>query len=165
MTEGTELLFGKIAVKLGFLTAEALEAVVDLQIRSQPQVSLGLMLVQQGLLTEAQIDEILGLQASGGITSLFGKLLVEHGIVEQRQVNECLRDQELFRRKGYDFKVGELLVKKGHMSAGDLDRILALQGKCQMICPATLTVYNVETDQQPALCPDCMSPLLAKAPA
>lgn len=167
-TEGTELLFGKIAVKLGYLSVEQLEAVVERQARSDPPVSLGYMLVQQGLLTEAQIDEILGVQKSNqAIHSLMGKLLVESERVTQRQVNECLRDQDLFRRKGYSFKLGELLVNKGFLSPGGLDEVLAQQGKKQMICPASLDVFNIELDegQTVAICPDCSTMLIAKAPA
>lgn len=164
MSDGAELLFGKIAVKLGYITGEQLEHVIEQQVRSDPPVSLGFLLVKQQLLTQDQIDEILGIQKrSSRTSSLFGKLVVDHDMVSQRQVNECLRDQELLKRKGYDFRLGELLTKKGYLTLDHLDQILTMQNKQRMICPTTLEVHNVDRNVDVEhLCPDCMTPLIAR---
>lgn len=164
MSDGTELLFGKIAVKLGYITADQLERVVEQQLRSNPPVSLGYMLVKQQLLTQAQIDEILGIQQSSPRqASLLGKLVVSHDMVSQRQVNECLRDQELFKRKGYDFRLGELLQKKGYVSLEQLDHVLEMQGKQRMVCPRTFEVHNVDIGVDAAFCPTCQGQLQPKS--
>lgn len=179
MQAGGEILFGRIAIELGYLKSLQLEEAIREQERAGDgsQTSLGYLLLKKKLLTPEQIDQILGIQrenianreSSGRSTtaSLFGRIVVSQGHASQRQVNECLRDQELFARKGYDFMLGELLVKKGFLSAEDVHGILSLQNKSIRICPQCFLTYNVagEDAGREFRCAKCQALLQAKPAA
>lgn len=154
---GGEILFGQIALQLGYLKPEDLEEAIRVQEKSDRPVSLGYLLLELKLLSPEQIDRVLGIQreniqsleqgAGAKFTaSLFGRIVVSHGFATQGQVNEVLRDQELFHRKGYPFKLGELLVRKGYLQDHQVDDILALQHKSILVCPRCYLTYNVPTD-------------------
>lgn len=142
-----EVLFGQIAVDLGLLERPEVETFLERQRSAPTWRSLGLHLIEAGRLDDAQVHRILEEQSrrvggpkSGG--DMFGRLLVRMGLVGEAELRQVVADQELFRTRGYDFRLGQLLQNKGLLSAADLERVLNMQQKRILVCPRCLIAYN-----------------------
>ena len=153
MKRGTGL-FGQIAIKKGFITQEQLDDSVHLQEEKFPGVPIGLLMVKQGYLTlsEAQAisgfqDHLLNERSHNALLKRreyrFGSVLVEYGLATKEQVNECARIQGQEATRGVQLRLGEVMVKRGYVTADDVRTILTLQDKKILACRACKTQTNV----------------------
>jgi two-component system cell cycle response regulator len=109
----------------------------------QYRPKLGKLLVAEGRITEANLDEALSQQRLR-----IGEVLIQAGHLTDRQLNRalayqassCRRLGEILKTLGYasadeidwaldrkNMKLGEVLMEKGLLTDGELDRALALQ--------------------------------------
>ena len=61
----------------------------------------------------------------------FGRLLVTHGLVKQDQIEECLGIRDELATKGVQPLpgLGEILVTKGYLTPGQLERTIRIEGQ------------------------------------
>jgi serine/threonine-protein kinase len=104
---------------------------------------LGVLLVARGHLTQDDLDGILAsrVTAAGAQTSLseaeVGRLLVAAGLISRENVEECVRLQEDLRQAGKMAPpLGELVVHRGYVTEGQVNRVLAYQRKVSFACVA-----------------------------
>ena len=134
-----EILLGKLAVKMGYVSAEQLRSVLELQHdRGGHHVKLGTLLLEQKLLSKMKLEHILGWQdvllsrphpsrpAAVG-DSLLGRLAVDHGHLDKDQLNRCLWIQELRKADGGEALLGQVMVEQGHVVEEDIVRLLGVQ--------------------------------------
>lgn len=164
-----QVLFGKIALELGYATPDKIESCARLQEREGSFVPLGRLLVRENILTTEQRDEILRIQDARlqqidprfrqkRADSLFGRLCVERGFLSVEELNECLRKQATLEREGHGRKLGELLLESGKMTSTQIQTVLELQARTCVRCSGCGAVYNVSalaprTRFQCASCP------------
>jgi len=154
MSTGNVHLLGQIAVKEGFVTPSQLDECVKLQ-SSGPSKSLGALLVEKGYLSPSKLSEIARLQqvrfeslaADPQKGGLFGQLALRHGYLTAPRLAEGLRDQEAQTQGGSSLQLGQILLKKGHLSVEHFLEILRLQKKEVAKCPACDTFYDVRDAQ------------------
>lgn len=170
MPSDGDLLFGKLAVGMGFCTQEAVEGCLLVQSGSPDRIPLGRVLVDEGYLTEAQHSEILAAQRRNmnaidpllkkqRESVLFGKLAVREGLLSAVQANECLAAQA----KASDGRsLGEIMVQKGYLTSAQVRELLAKQQKRIMHCEAcqlSFTVLSISQGKKIVACPRCKGPL------
>ena len=102
---------------------------------------LGVLLVARGHLTQDDLDGILAsrVTAAGANSSLseaeVGRLLVAAGLISRENVEECVRLQEDLRGAGKIAPpLGELVVHRGYVTEGQVNRVLAYQRKVLFAC-------------------------------
>jgi hypothetical protein len=170
MPADQDLLFGRIAVDLGFCTAAQVDACLAIQATSGRPMSLGHHLVQEGHLTEDQHSQVLERQrrnlgrpdpASRAPKEdvLFGRLVVREGLASQEQVNAALREQG---RPGDRRTLGEVLLARGVLTREQVKQVLGMQSKWVMRCrrcSITLTVHSTSRNPSKVVCPRCKGPL------
>ena len=170
MPADQDLLFGKIAVELGFCTEQQVESCLAIQEKASDRMSLGRHMVREGCLTEDQHSKVLERQRrnlsrvdpaarapKGDV--LFGRLAVREGLATEEQVNDALREQG---RNGDRRSLGEVFIAKGILNAEEVRWILGLQSKWIMRCPRCAVAYTVHSSSRTptkAVCPRCRSPL------
>lgn len=170
MPAAQDLLYGKIAVQLGFCSEKAVEACLALQAKSDRPMSLGHHLVHEGHLTETQHSKILEhqrrnlarrnpdtRQSKGDV--LFGRLVVREGFATEEQVNAALREQG---QNGDRRTLGEVLMARSVLNAQEVEWILKQQSKWIMWCARcvmSFTVHSSSKNPQKAACPRCKAPL------
>lgn len=170
-----DLLFGRIAIELGYCVAAQVEACLALQAREADGMSLGRHLVREGHLTEDQHSRVLERQRivlhrksrPPGLTKddlLFGRMAVREGLATVAQVKAALKEQAR-RRDGKG--IGNLLRDQGVLSAAEVEWLLGRQLKWVMHCPACFASFTVRsTSRTPskAQCPRCHVPLRPRDP-
>ena len=153
MSSDKEILFGKIAVLLGYVTDEQIDWAVQIQEEEHGR-PLGAILLSESVISDEQLAHILQVQTKNmqkppsyssqkKVDILFGKLAVKHKYTSQGVVNWALRQQALFEKSGIFLKLGELLIHKGYLTPAQVQEILSLQGKKILVCTNCLTQYNV----------------------
>ncbi|HLY07934.1 MAG TPA: protein kinase [Planctomycetota bacterium] len=102
---------------------------------------LGVLLVARGHLTQEDLDGILAsrVTAAGAHSTLseaeVGRLLVAAGLISQENVEECVRLQEDLRGAAKVAPpLGELVVHRGYVTEGQVNRVLAYQRKLLFAC-------------------------------
>ncbi len=169
-----QLLIGKIAEEMGYVTAPQLDECVEAQKTTPGDVAIGQIMIERGYLNVDQLEEVLDIQKERFRERdphtyeklediLFGRLLVREGLVTERQVREALRDQAACE-KTEDFKyLGELLVERGFLKAEDVVRLLKLQRKAILYCEECLIQFNVTDfhDSSEFKCKKCEGVLTA----
>ena len=165
-----DLLFGRIAIELGFCVAAQIEDCLVIQAQSDEGMSLGHHLVREGYLIEDQFSKVLERQrlvlhkkrklpALSKDDLLFGRMAVREGLATVEQVKAALKEQAQ-KRDGKG--IGELLKAQGVLSAAEVEWILGRQLKWVMSCPTCFTTFTVRsTSRTPskAQCPRCRVPL------
>ncbi|MBI3856473.1 MAG: hypothetical protein HY293_12370 [Planctomycetes bacterium] len=171
MPSDSDLLFGKLAVSMGYCTTEGVEACMLVQAASPDRLPLGRVLVNEGHLTEAQHSEILAAQRKNlnaidpllkrqRESVLFGKLAVREGLLSAEQVNECLAQQATM---GDTRSLGEIMVSKSLLTFAQVERLLGKQQKRIMSCPAckmSFTVMSISQGKKVVSCPRCKGALI-----
>ncbi len=170
-----DLLFGQIAIQLGFCNHEQVEAALTLQAGAARPMSLGRHLVEEGYLSEDQHSKVLEQQrrnlmkpapAAGPSAAppkseiLFGRLVVREGLASEEDVNAALREQG---RTNDRRTLGEVLVARGVLTPAQVEALLRKQQKWILKCPrcgVSLTVYSTSPSPKQAACPRCGSPLV-----
>jgi hypothetical protein len=165
-----DLLFGRIAIELGFCVAAQIEDCLVIQAQTDDGMSLGHHLVREGYLTEDQHSKVLERQrlvlhrkrrppALSKDDLLFGRMAVREGLATVEQVKAALKEQAK-KRDGKG--IGEVLKAQGVLSAAEVEWILGRQLKWVMNCPTCFTTFTVRsTSRTPskAQCPRCKVPL------
>jgi serine/threonine-protein kinase len=102
---------------------------------------LGVLLVARGHLNQNDLDGILAsrVTAAGGGSVLseaeVGRLLVAASLISKENVEECVRLQEDLRAAGKIAPpLGELVVHRGYVTEGQVNRVLAYQRKQLFAC-------------------------------
>ncbi|MHC4779004.1 MAG: hypothetical protein ACYTFG_10555 [Planctomycetota bacterium] len=163
--EGRDLLFGRIALRKGYVLLQDLEDSLYLQEREPQRGRIGEILVSRGLLTEEKTQEILEeirLRASRRGESgrpvgeaLFGNVAVRHGFIDEEEINKALRKQENLRDEGKRARLGEILVTNEQLTCAQVERILNFQGKEIMKCDSCGKHFNVLGLLKEFPCPQC----------
>jgi uncharacterized CHY-type Zn-finger protein len=170
MPSDSDLLFGKLAISMGFCTQEGIEACLLVQAASPDRLPLGRVLINEGHITESQHSQILVAQRKNmnaidpllkrqRESILFGKLAVREGLLTAAQVNECLAQQAT---QGDTRSLGEIMVSKSMLSFKQVQALLAKQEKRIMTCPAckmSFTVMSISQGKKVVTCPRCKGPL------
>ena len=157
-------LLGQIAVKEGFVTPTQLDECIQMQSGGNVK-SIGALLVEKGYLTPEKLAELTrmqqihfhALEATPEKGGLFGQLAIRHGYLTAPKLAEGLREQETLAQGGSSLKLGQILMKKGHLSVEHFLEVLRLQKKEVAKCPGCDTFYDVrETQgQERFLCSRC----------
>ncbi len=114
-------LFGEMVVEMGFIIAEQLNEVIELQ--KQGRAKLGQVMKNKRLLTDEQVERVLNCQLEEkGLGKMFGDCAVELGFINETQVMEALRYQKT--SKGV---LGELLIDMGYLTADQRDQVIKAQ--------------------------------------
>ncbi len=149
-----EMLFGKIAVKKGFITEEQLEECIKLQKSSTPPQLIGIILKDKGYITREQLREIIEYQKKHmrrpatdpeeqKSDIAFGFIAVKLKFTTLDRVYECVREQTKAAKLGLYFRLGEVFVKKGYLTSEQVKDILAQQNRTIMECIGCGTRFNV----------------------
>lgn len=154
-----DVLFGKIAIERGFVTASQLARCISAQKTMDTPPAIGELLIQKDFITRQQLSEILDAQRRGldemdriarqkKRDYLFGKIAAREGLATEREVNECVRDQAELEERGKFVALGELMLESGFLTPRQVQDVLSLQSKVIMGCPACGTQFNVTVIQK-----------------
>jgi type IV pilus assembly protein PilB len=88
-----------------------------------PAIKLGEVLITEGLITEEQLREALEFQRTHSSYVPLGQILLQQKLLTANQLNKLLDRYDLRP------KLGELLVRNGAISQGQLDYVLSQQQK------------------------------------
>jgi len=148
LDEGVEeILFGRIAVRLGLVTQRQVDEAVALQETTHREWQIGKILMERGGLDEPGLLRVLetqrrNLKARGYYTeettenTLFGRIALRSRLINEAQLNEALRTQaKMDALSGVHMKLGEILVRKGAMGEADVQKILSIQGHGDLALP------------------------------
>ena len=114
-------LFGETVVEMGFITAEQLNEVIELQ--KKGRAKLGQVMKNQRLLADEQVERTLNYQLEEkGLGKMFGDCAVELGFITENQVMEALRYQKT--SKGV---LGEQLIDLGYITVNQRDQVIKAQ--------------------------------------
>ncbi len=149
-----ELLFGRIAVKKGFITEEQLKECIEIQKRSAEPQLLGIILRDKGYINREQLREIVEYQKKHmrrpatdpeeqKSDIAFGFIAVKLKYTTLDRVYECVREQTKAAKLGLYFRLGEVFVKKGYLTSEQVKDILAQQNRTILECVGCGTRFNV----------------------
>lgn len=149
-----DILFGKIAIKKGFVSQAQIDECVALQRGVEKPPSIGKLLVEKGYLTLEQLHEVLELQKQSlesehSITKtkrkdvLFGRLAVREGLITEDELNDCVRIQASLESSGQYKRLGEIMVEQELLTPHQVQEILQLQRKCILECTTCGTFFNI----------------------
>lgn len=127
----TKRLLGQVLVDGEFVSQRDLDSALEVQIHSNEL--LGEILVRMGALDQKELDTVLFVQgdfashkdaikAAAGIRQFLGELLIQARKITPEQLELALSEQ-----LKSDEKLGEVLVRIGLITAGELDAVLAFQ--------------------------------------
>ena len=111
------LLIGELLIKEGYLKAEDIDAVLDIQQREAEAAKLpiGEILVRKKLISSKELQTLLG---HPDLRKDIEILALEKGLINKKQMEEARLD----RRKNE--QTGNTLVRLGHISKDDLDGLI-----------------------------------------
>ncbi len=171
-TATAEVLFGKIALLLGYITLDQVQEVVALQTASHGGEKIGELLVSRGHMTSADVKRVLEEQdvylsmphprlPNKLSEALMGRMALRYGYLDEEQLNLCLRLQEALRDEGLGTRLGEILVERKMMSVDDVASVLRMQKLQIKSCPRCDSRYNAVLSEMQKMeaCPKCGSPL------
>lgn len=149
-----DLLFGKIAVNLGLVTAEQIGECIRLQQGELAGFQIGKILVQKGYVTDLQLEQVLATQRDylrkkestsrqKVEDSIFGKLVVNNGFGTVGEVNTALREQALRETAGMIVPLGSILIENGVLTMKQVEQILKKQWKQILVCNTCRKQFNV----------------------
>ena len=98
-------------------------------------------------------------------TTLFGRLAVGMGLVTAEHVADCLDLQRRLAQGGRKIALGKILLAKGYLAAGQIERILEAQSRRPVRCASCGADFGMDfvTGSGPVRCPQCLRRLLAAA--
>ncbi len=149
-----EILFGKIALKKGFLSKEELNQALRKQKEEENPPPIGEILLNADAISEEQHERVLRLQKRNlekfdELTekkkkdNLFGKRAVEQGYIDRDTLEDVLKKQDLLAEKGKRLRLGEMLVQEGLLTTEQAHELLEEQDKRIMSCQECDKKYNV----------------------
>ena len=164
-----EFLFGRLATLAGYLTPEQLREAINEQLSGTvPRRRLGEILVENNVLTVVEVEEVLRMQGErldkphshlpvrlGD--GLFGKLALKYTYVTREQLDRCICLQEARRDQGKPLRLGQVLVERDQMTAGEVVSVLKMQKVHMATCSSCARRYNVASgkDAGGEPCPAC----------
>jgi len=170
-------LFGQIAVRLGILTKQQLQEVLELQRFARGHKPLGVLLMELNYVTQKDLERILeaqkqmltdasNRQKAVREDNLFGKVAIRLGCCTEEQLQECLALQEQLPKERF-MRLGDIMVIKGYLSVEQVKKITDTQKGLIVYCPQCDTQYNVVMFRPGASiqCYKCGSPLRIPARA
>ena len=154
MASRNDILFGRIAVGLGFAKEIHIWECIKIQDGMRGQERLGEIMLRQGILTREQIAKILAVQQANRrredeITRLavedvlFGQIALKHKWINVEQLHACLREQAMLESQGKGSRLGQILVTKGYLKPEQVRTLLNKQFKEILLCEMCHTPYNV----------------------
>ncbi|MCG6534669.1 MAG: hypothetical protein L7F78_08280 [Syntrophales bacterium LBB04] len=145
----TRRLLGKILLEGAFVSPDDLQEAIERQRKTS--VQLGEILVGMGVLNEADLEAVLSVQrelatpedtikAAAGVRELLGDLLIRAKRLTPELLSEALEEQQ---RTGE--KLGSILVRRGNLTAAELDAVLAFQNQqsAQKLYPSPLRLGEI----------------------
>ncbi|MHC4777904.1 MAG: protein kinase domain-containing protein [Planctomycetota bacterium] len=147
-----DLLFGRVAVELGYLTQETLEASLEGVNREPRTRRLGVLLVEKSLLSAGQFREITAavsarMGASGEAwDELFARLCIKRKFALAYQVRRALSQRRsIVREGGEPPTVEELLVSERVITPEQARQVNEDRGNF-LLCPACRTLLDVHSE-------------------
>ena len=175
-TTTAEVLFGKIALLMGYITSEQIQEVVAVQTSSiKREHKIGELLIDRGYLTLENAERILEEQQvylsmphprlpNKLSEALLGSMALRYGYLSEEQLHECLCIHEVLKDDGHTTRLGEILVKRQLMTAEDVASLLRMQKLQIKCCPRCSSKFNAKLSELEKLeaCPKCGAPLAAE---
>ena len=130
-------LLGQIVLQEGFVRKPQLQECLDRQAKGDVEKPIGWFLVEAGHLTNDQLVQALKIQETRFQTlaadpsrgGLFGQLAVRLGYVTRPQIHEALREQQAVGRGESSLLLGQILLRKKHLTPDQFLEILRRQKK------------------------------------
>ncbi len=150
-----DILFGRLAISMGFLTREQLDEAVKYQKERAPNCPLGLVLVDKGFIQAEDLQELISAQKEAFQLvdptrmqkiedAIFGQIAVKENLLQQDAVHQALRDQAIEVDTGGKRRIGEILVELGLLSAEQVEWVLAVQRRRFVVCSGCGAQFNIE---------------------
>jgi len=163
-----ELLFGRMALRAGFITEEQLKEALKKQEEAPVYRRLGDILVELGYMTPGQVALVMRAQGRQLDKTdkrlrlprrevLFGAIAVMSGMATREQINRALRKQAKLRAEGKEVPLGKILIEDGVLTLSQVRTLLSHQRKSLMMCPHCGKRYNVlnAVPGKEVKCPNC----------
>jgi len=153
MLSEAERLLAQIAVQRRYLTGTQL--CVCVETRRTSADSLGKIFVDQGFLTPEEVEELVRISKQSPTPApMFGDLLRERGLASEREIHEASALKARLATQNIHRYLGEILVERQVLSAGQVSELLAQQGQHGSECRSCGYRFNAIHDQGYA-CPEC----------
>lgn len=167
MSEPPLGLLGQLAIEHHMVTEEQVRRCLALQ-RDEPDKPLGKILLEQDYLTTGQLNHLIETQAEtlrgqdelvreAPEEALFGRLAIHRGLIDEAQLAAAVREKANLSRLKINFRLGEILVKKGALTPAQVQQLLEAQQKKILICRACNCRFNIHqfSDDQTFHCRFC----------
>lgn len=149
-----DLLFGKVALKKGFVTQEQLNECLKIQEAPDGEKLIGMIMLDKGFISKEQLREVLEYQKQNQQRPVlgpeeqrsdiaFGFIAVKKKFTTLNRVYECVREQTKAAKLGLFFRLGEIFVNKGYLSVDQVQEILRDQNKTILECEGCGARFNV----------------------
>lgn len=175
ISETSDGLFGRIALREGFVTDDQLQqAVNEWTGPNHRSKQIGAIMVESGYITADERDSILAAQTEetplpdssllGGIRKVppLGLIALEAGDISQAQLVESLKTQQRLRDMGERVDLGGILVRMGYVDAARVVDLLEQQGLSVIHCDECGSNFNFargNRDMTSLRCPRCSAVL------
>lgn len=153
------------------ITSEQLQECLDERIRQSPPPPLAIVLLKKGYLGDEQLEELLHAlsskrKATGGDSLSLGESAVSSGLASGADILSALEIQEREGQKGSKPRLGEVLIRRGTLSVGQVKDILEKQGRRILRCSRCDNQYNVDSysSDRSYSCLNCGSDLTDSGP-
>ena len=123
-------LFGEIALRLFFCTRKDLDRALHAQNEAREAGSdppIGELMRGLGILTAQQVDAVLRAQDvfdANNVETLYGRIALRNRFIKPADLEDAMKIQA---RTGRRLRMGEILVKRGHLTWNQHESILRLQ--------------------------------------
>ncbi len=169
MARDEEILFGKVAVKKGFISKEELKEALAYQEKLDEDLAIGEVMRREDFLTEDQLETVLEIQKKNlekkdDLTDkkkkdiLFGKLVLKKGYMDWDELNPMIKKLNELRSGGRYMRLGQLLIEEGYLTSEQVHEVLEEQNKQVMQCVGCGKKFNVATPprgERELSCPNC----------
>lgn len=161
MLSPSERQLARIALQKRYLTGTQLCLCVESRRTSSD--SLDKIFVDRGFLTLEEVEELHRLSQEQPVSvPMFGDLLRERGLASELQIHEASVLKARLATQNIHRFLGEILVERRVLSAGQVSELLAQQGKHQIECGSCGYRFNASHEQGYA-CPECERPFTRPA--
>ena len=91
----------------------------------------------------------------------FGEIAMSRGWIAVADLEDAILEQQRLRRVNLKFRIGEIMVRRGGLTADQVREILAEQGYRTLSCGSCQSVVNISksSDQELSACPLCQGEL------
>jgi Zn finger protein HypA/HybF involved in hydrogenase expression len=165
VTDTRGLILGELAVREKLLTEVQLDECVQQQLDERYQRPLGEIMIDFGFIERADLTALLERQraaiadyeAQADTAQLFGRIAVGRGYVTHAQLAEAIRAQIKKQARGFDAKIGQVMLELGMLDLQRFWSIVSTQGDFQCgSCGRRLERPFFSGDS--VLCDHCKSP-------